>query len=69
MPTKYERCMCKMIKTTENENVISADKLIETFTDMADRGTLLCGRNVTQEDFFDTDHRYYCKSFNGFVNE
>ena len=50
MPTKYERCMCKMIKTTENENMISADKLIETFTDMANRGTLLCGRNVAQED-------------------
>lgn len=33
-----------------NENMISADKLIETFTDMANRGTLLCGRDVAQED-------------------
>lgn len=23
---------------------------LEIFTDMANRGTLLCGRNVTQED-------------------
>lgn len=50
MPTKYERCMCKMTKISENENMISADKLIETFTDMAKRGTLLCGNNITQED-------------------
>ena len=46
----YERWMCEMTKITENENMISTDKLIETFTDMANRGTLLCGRNVTQED-------------------
>lgn len=50
MPTKYERCMCKMIKTNESENMISAEKLIDTFTDMANRGTLLCGKNITQED-------------------
>ena len=47
---EYERWLCGMTKTTESESVISADKLIETFTDMANRGTLLCGRNVTQED-------------------
>ena len=41
MPTKY---------TSENENLISADKLINAFTDMANRGTLLCGKNITQED-------------------
>lgn len=46
----YERWMCEMTKITENENMISTDKLIETFTDMANRGTLLCGRNITQED-------------------
>ena len=50
MPTKYARWMCEMTETTEKENMISADKLIETFTDMANRGTLLCGRNVTQDD-------------------
>ena len=53
MPTNYERWMCEMCETTEtseNENLISVDKLISTFTDMANRGTLLCGKNVTQED-------------------
>lgn len=54
MPTKYEKCygrwMCEMAETTEKENMVSADKLIETFTDMVNRGTLLCGKNITQED-------------------
>lgn len=53
MPTNYNRWMCKMCEmteTSENENLISADKLIETFTDMSNRGTLLCGKNITQED-------------------
>lgn len=50
MPTKYERWMYEMTKTTENETMISAEKLINKFTDMANRGTLLCGRNITQED-------------------
>lgn len=40
----------KMEEATESENMISAEKLINKFTDMANRGTLLCGRNVTQED-------------------
>lgn len=30
--------------------MISVEKLINTFEDMANRETLLCGRNVTQED-------------------
>lgn len=53
MPTNYKRWMCEMCEmteTSENENLISADKLINTFTDMANRGTLLCGKNITQED-------------------
>ena len=54
MPTKYEKCyerwMREMAETTEKENMVSTDKLIETFTDMANRGTLLCGKNITQED-------------------
>jgi len=53
MPTKYYRWMhetCEMKKTSEGENMISAEKLIDTFTDMANRGTLLCGKNITQED-------------------
>ena len=52
MPTKYvrEMCMCEVTKTSENETMISAEKLINTFEDMANRGILLCGRNVTQED-------------------
>ena len=29
---------------------MSAEKLTDIFTDMANRGTLLCGRNITQED-------------------
>lgn len=33
-----------------SETMISAEKLINRFEDMANRGTLLCGRNVTQED-------------------
>ena len=33
-----------------SETMISAEKLINTFTDMANRGTLLCGKNITQED-------------------
>lgn len=40
----------EVTKANENENLISADKLINTFTDMANRGTLLCGKNITQED-------------------
>ena len=52
MPTKYVREMCirEVTKVNENETMISAEKLINTFEDMANRGTLLCGRNVTQED-------------------
>ena len=50
MPTKYIRQIYKTEETIKNENMISADKLIDTFTDMANRGTLLCGRNITQED-------------------
>lgn len=46
MPTNYEREMW----LREEETMISAEKLINKFTDMANRGTLLCGRNVTQED-------------------
>lgn len=34
----------------DGEETIRADQLIDTFTDMANRGTLLCGRNATQED-------------------
>ena len=33
-----------------SETMISAEKLINRFEDMANRGTLLCGINVTQED-------------------
>ena len=50
MPTKYIRQIYKTEETIKNENMISADKLIDTFTDMANRGTLLCGRNITQVD-------------------
>lgn len=52
MPTKYEREMWlhEAVKASEEETMISAEKLINKFTDMANRGTLLCGRNVTQED-------------------
>ena len=52
MPTKYVREMCirEVTKANENETMISAEKLINRFEDMANRGTLLCGRNVTQED-------------------
>lgn len=52
MPIKYvrEMCMCEVTKTSENETMISAEKLINTFEDMANREILLCGRNVTQED-------------------
>ena len=50
MPTEYIRRIYEMEKATESENMISANKLINTFTDMANRGTLLCGKNVIQED-------------------
>lgn len=52
MPTKYvrEMGMREVTKTSENETMISAEKLINRFEDMANRGTLLCGKNVTQED-------------------
>lgn len=52
MPTKYEREMWlrEAVKASDEETMISAEKLINTFEDMANRGTLLCGRNVTQED-------------------
>ena len=52
MPTKYvrEMCMREVTKTSESETMISAEKLINRFEDMANRGTLLCGKNVTQED-------------------
>ena len=50
MPTEYIRRIYEMEKATESENMISANKLINIFTDMANRGTLLCGKNVTQED-------------------
>ena len=52
MPTKYEREMWlrEAVKASEEETMISAEKLINKFTDMANRGTLLCGKNVTQED-------------------
>ena len=52
MPTKYEREMWlrEAVKASEEETMISAEKLINRFEDMANRGTLLCGRNVTQED-------------------
>ena len=33
-----------------SETMISAEKLINRIEDLANRGTLLCGRNVTQED-------------------
>lgn len=49
MKKKYERLICG-IEVAESQNMISADKLIDTFTDMANRGTLLCGKNITQED-------------------
>lgn len=52
MPTKYEREMWlrEAVKASDKETMISAEKLINRFEDMANRGTLLCGRNVTQED-------------------
>lgn len=52
MPTKYEREMWlrEAVKASEEETMISAEKLINRFEGMANRGTLLCGRNVTQED-------------------
>lgn len=52
MPTKYvrEMCMREVTKTSENETMISAEKLINRFEDMANRGTLLCGKNIMQED-------------------
>lgn len=52
MPTKYvrEMCMREVTKTCESKTMISAEKLINRFEDMANRGTLLCGKNVTQED-------------------
>lgn len=50
MPTEYIRRIYEMEEATESENMISAEKLINKFTDMANRGTLLSGRNVTQED-------------------
>lgn len=52
MPTKYvrEMWMREVTKTSESETMISAEKLINRFEDMANRGTLLCGRNITQED-------------------
>lgn len=52
MPTKYvrEMCMREVTKTSESETMISAEKLINRFEDMANRETLLCGRNVTQEN-------------------
>lgn len=49
MKKKYERWICGM-EVAESQNMISADKLIDTFTDMANRGTLLCGKNIAQED-------------------
>ena len=71
MPTKYEKCygrwMCEMAETTEKENMVSTDKLIETFTDMANRGTLLCGKKYYAGRSSDSDYRNYCKSFNGFM--
>ena len=43
--------ICKVVETDiESETMISAEKLINKFEDMANRGTLLCGKNVTQED-------------------
>ena len=52
MPTKYERevWLREAVKASDEETMISAEKLINRFEDMANRGTLLCGRNVTQED-------------------
>ena len=52
MPTKYvkEMCIREVTKVSENKTMISVEKLINTFEDMANRETLLCGRNVTQED-------------------
>ena len=52
MPTKYvrEMCMREVTKTSESETMISAEKLINRFEDMTNRGSLLCGRNITQED-------------------
>ena len=50
MPIKYIRWMCETEEITEGENMISADKLIDIFKDMANRGTLLCSKNITQED-------------------
>lgn len=52
MPTKYvrEMWMREVTKTSESETMISAEKLINKFEDMANRGTLLCGKNVIQED-------------------
>ena len=52
MLTKYvrEMCMREVTKTSENETMISAEKLINRFEDMANRGTLLCGKNITQGD-------------------
>lgn len=52
MPTKYERevWLREAVKASDEETMISAEKLINRFEDMANRGTLLCGKNITQED-------------------
>lgn len=36
--------------TCEKVKTVDIDKLIKAFSDMANRGTLLCGKNITQED-------------------
>ena len=55
MPTKYTMTGCAMricgkCENKSDERTVGVDKLIDTFTDMANRETLLCGRNVAQED-------------------
>ena len=52
MPTKYERevWLREEVKASDEETMKKKKKLINRFEDMANRGTLLCGRNVTQED-------------------
>lgn len=41
---------CREAVDKRETKKIDRDKLIETFSDMAKRGTLLCGEGVTQED-------------------
>lgn len=40
-----------MVENTNNhKTMVNVEELIDRFTDMANSETLLCGKNVTQED-------------------